>query len=433
MRDIQTFDDLESEVRLYSRVFPAVFERARNALVFAEDGHRFIDFFCGAGALNYGHNPPHVRARLIEYLEKEGIVHALDAFTVEKRTFLRELSAAILQPRDLDYKVQFCGPTGTNAVEAALKLARAVTGRHGVIAFGGGFHGMSLGSASVSGGGARRAAGVPVAGSAFVPYETGPHGRFDSLGLIERLLDDPSSGVDPPAAIIVESVQMDGGVYAASPEFLRGLSGLAARSGALLIADEIQTGAGRTGPFFGFERAGLTPDLVTVSKSISGYGLPLSLLLIKREHDRWQPGDHTGTFRANQLALVAATAVLELWKSSVFLAGAGNVSSYLDESLSPALRDVHPDLDVRSVGAVVGVDFGRCGGAGAAERVANRCFERGLILERCGRRNEVIKVMPPLTIPGDELAEGGEILLASVRECVGRPAGRALQARRRPG
>jgi diaminobutyrate-2-oxoglutarate transaminase len=199
-----------------------------------------------------------------------------------------------------------------------------------------------------------------------------------------------------------------------SPAFLRGLRAVCDKYGALLICDEIQAGVGRTGPFFSFERAGVVPDLVTVSKSIGGYGLPMSLVLIRREHDAWKPGEHTGTFRGNQLAFVAATAALELWSRPAFATGLAEGSRYLQETFVPAARALHPDIEVRGVGMVVGVDVSRVGGPEAAKRAAMRCFERGLIIERCGRDDSVLKVLPPLTIPGAQLEQGCRTLLEAI-------------------
>ncbi|WP_164002127.1 diaminobutyrate--2-oxoglutarate transaminase [Pyxidicoccus caerfyrddinensis] len=413
---VRVFEEYESNVRSYSRVFPTVFARARNATIWDEAGKAYTDFFSGAGTLNYGHNPPEIRAQLVAYLESEGIIHALDAYTVEKRRFLDTFVEGVLRPRKLDFKVQFCGPTGANGVEAALKLARRVTGRTGVIAFGGSYHGMSMGSGSVTGStSVRRNLGVPTVGVSFVPYESGPQGPFDSVGYLERVLADSSSGVDAPAAIIVEPVQLDGGIYVGSPAFMQGLRAVCDRYGALLICDEIQAGVGRAGHFFSFEASGVVPDLVTVSKSIGGYGLPMSLVLMRREHDHWKPGEHTGTFRGNQLAFVAATAALEYWTRPAFTGGLADGTRYLRDVFAPAARALHPDIEVRGVGMVAGVDLTRVGGNEAARRAASRCFEKGLIIECCGRDDSVMKVMPPLTTPPEQLAEGCRILLDAIR------------------
>jgi diaminobutyrate-2-oxoglutarate transaminase len=413
------FEELESEVRLYCRAFPEVFRRAKGAELFAEDGRAFIDFFCGAGSLNLGHNNEFIKRRLISYLLDDGLSNGLDMYTTAKREFLQRLRVVILEPRGLDFKVQCCGPTGTDAVEAALKLARKATGRAGVVAFSGAYHGMSRGSLTVTGSArARAAGGVSASNTTFVPFEDGPSGPFDSIGYLERMLADPASGVDLPAAVIVEPVQMEGGVYPASGPWLRRLRELTQRHGALLICDEIQTGCGRTGTFFAFERAGITPDIITLSKSISGYGLPLSIVLLRRDLDVWEPGEHTGTFRGNQLAFVAGAAALELWEQPRLRAGLAATTARL-ERFAAQLRTIEPGLTVRECGPVLGIDL-RDGLR--AELVQRQCFDNGLIVELCGRHDEVLKVMPPLTIDAETLDRGLDLLLDAVRAEAGREA-----------
>ncbi|GGX92265.1 diaminobutyrate--2-oxoglutarate transaminase [Streptomyces minutiscleroticus] len=413
--DTSVFERTESEVRMYCRTFPAVFERAKGALLHTDDGRAFIDFFCGAGSLNYGHNHDAVKRRILDHLADDGLMHGLDLHTVAKRDFLTRFTEVVLQPRGLDFKVQFTGPTGTDAVEAALKLARRATGRTGLTAFTGAYHGMSRGSLEITGSRRARRAGAVAGGDVtFVPFEDGPLGPFDSIGLIERLWADPSSGTEPPAAVVVEPVQMEGGVYPASRQWLRRLREVTERYGVLLILDEIQTGCGRTGTFFGFEDSGIVPDIVTVSKSLSGYGLPLSLTLFRRELDLWQPGEHTGTFRGNQLAFVAATAACELWQQDDFLTGLRQGAQRLARFRAD-VGALDPGLVLRGRGMVLGIDTARAGGADRAERVQRHAFEHGLIVERCGRYDEVLKVMPPLTVSPGLLDEGLGILHDALR------------------
>ncbi|WP_211233215.1 diaminobutyrate--2-oxoglutarate transaminase [Solirubrobacter soli] len=366
----------ESEVRLYCRTFPAVFSHARGASLFAADGTAYVDFFCGAGALNYGHNPPRIRDALIEHLHSGAVVHALDMDTPVKAAFLRRFDEVVLAPRGLDHRVQFCGPTGADAVEAALKLARKVTGRSGVAAFSGGFHGMTAGALAVSE--SRAGAGR------FVP--------FGDLDALSRVFAD-----DLPAAVIVEPLQLEGGVRPAPAAWLRELAALCRRHGVLLICDEIQCGVGRTGTFFCFEQAGIVPDLVCLSKSISGFGLPLALVLIRPSLDVWEPGEHTGTFRANQLALVAATAALSFWEDPAFLARVEHVAARLAAVEAPVTR---------GSGAVLGIELDPA----HAALVQHRAFADGVLVERCGPFDEVLKVMPPLTVDDDTLDRGLAIL-----------------------
>ncbi|MEV7770211.1 diaminobutyrate--2-oxoglutarate transaminase [Kitasatospora sp. NPDC086791] len=413
--EFKTFEELESEVRLYCRTFPAVFERAKGVELHAEDGRTFIDFFCGAGTLNYGHNNDFIKARVAEYLAADGIAHGLDMYTVAKREFLTAFADTVLRPRGLDYKAQFTGPTGTDAVEAALKLARKRTGRTGLVAFTGAYHGMSRGSLAVTGSRrARRAGGVSGQDVTFIPYEDGPQGAFDSIGYLERLLADSSSGVDLPAAVILEPMQMEGGVYPASSTWLRALRELTERHGILLILDEIQAGCGRSGRFFCFEHAGITPDVVTLSKSLSGYGLPLSMVLFKRELDAWEPGEHTGTFRGNQLAFVAATAACELWRQDSFHAHLTAAIARLDR-FRGELDALGQDLVTRGRGMALGIDLGAAGGPLRADRLQRYAFEQGLIVELCGRDDEVVKLLPPLTVDLALLDRGLDVLRQGLR------------------
>lgn len=413
--DTAVFDTHESEVRAYCRSFPAVFTCGRGVELFDEQGRRYLDFFAGAGALNYGHNPPAMRDLLVEHLLADGVTHALDMHTAAKRRFIERFHGVILKPRRLDYKLQFCGPSGTNAVEAALKLARRITGRTNICAFSGGWHGMSQGSLSVtSNRDHRAAAATPLGQVTFLPYPDGPHPCPDALQHFARLLDDPSSGVDTPAACIVEAVQCEGGIYVAPPAFLAGLADLCRHHGILLIMDEVQAGCGRTGPFFSFEPAGIVPDLVCLSKSIGGCGLPMALLLLRPDLDVWRPGEHSGTFRGNQLAFVAGAAAMEYWLDDTLSHETRRKGTLLRARLSDALSAIHPRAAVRGVGLLNGVDIAQAGGATVAALVAARCFERGLLLERCGRGDTVLKLMPPLIVTDQQLLEGTEILVAAL-------------------
>ena len=290
----KTFEMYESSVRSYCRHFPVVFNRAKGAFMYDEEGNRYLDFLCGAGALNYGHNNDYIKEKLVSYLQNDGVLHALDLHTPAKREFLDTLEEKILKPRGLNYRVMCCGPTGTNAVEAGLKLARKVTGRSNVWAFMGCFHGMTLGSLSLTTEAyARNAAGVSLENCTHIPA---PYmfPELDVGAYMQRLLDDDHSGVEKPAALVMETVQAEGGIYPFAPEFLRGCRKFCDENDILLIIDDIQAGCGRTGTFFSFERAGIKPDMVTVSKSIGGIGMPMSLLLISPDKDIWKPAEHNG-------------------------------------------------------------------------------------------------------------------------------------------
>ena len=299
------FESYESNVRSYCRSFPTVFTKAKGAIMVDEAGKEYVDFFAGAGALNFGHNPDAMVDAIVDYLKSDGIVHSMDMYTAPKRAFLETLENRILKPRGLDYKVQFAGPTGTNAVEAAIKLARKVKGRENIFAFMGAFHGMTMGSLALTTDRcSREGAGQILPNVTHIPAP-GMFQGLDTIAYMERLLTDDHSGVEKPAAVVLETVQADGGINVFDAEWLRRLRDLCDRYDILMIADDIQVGCGRTGTFFSFERAGIVPDMVTLSKSIGGCGMPLALVLMKPELDQWEPGQHTGTFRGNQLSLVA--------------------------------------------------------------------------------------------------------------------------------
>jgi diaminobutyrate-2-oxoglutarate transaminase len=424
---LMPFDMLESEVRAYCRDFPTVFRRARGERLENVDGRSWIDFFAGAGALNYGHNDPRIKSALMDYLAEDNIVHGLDMATEAKGAFLQRLQDLILEPRGLRYKVMFPGPTGTNAVEAALKLARKATGRTSVMAFTNGFHGMTLGSLSVTGNAGKRAgAGVPLEHVTHVPFDGYLDGEGDSIAWIGQLLADASSGVDKPAAFIVETVQAEGGVNVASERWLQALQTLCREHGIVLIVDDIQVGCGRTGPFFSFEQAGIEPDIVCLSKSLSGFGLPLAITLVRPHLDVFRPGEHNGTFRGHNPAFVTATAALEhYWRDERLTAEVrskgGEVRGFLE-----ALGDDLPDMEtrVRGRGLIQGIEF--VDHPDLAERVSREAFQRGLIVETAGASSQVLKVLPPLTIPETSLREGLEIIRESLQAALGRPtAGRS--------
>ena len=413
---LSIFESLESEVRSYCRGWPAVFDRSQGSYMYDEDGHKYLDFFAGAGALNYGHNNAVLKRALIDYIERDGVTHGLDMGTTAKRAFLESFQKTILQPRDLPYKVMFPGPTGTNAVEAALKLVRKVKGRESVVSFTNAFHGMSLGALAVTGNSMKRAgAGIPLVHGTPMPFDDYFDGTVPDFLWFERLLADRGSGLDTPAAVIVETVQGEGGINVARPEWLRALADLCERQDMLLIVDDIQMGCGRTGAFFSFEEAGITPDIVTLSKSISGYGMPMSLTLFKPELDIWEPGEHNGTFRGNNPAFVTSAAALDTYWADGQMEKQTIARGEQVEQALRAIAEEHPGLgaDVRGRGLAWGMEFTDKPRASA---VCKRAFELGLLVETSGPESEVVKLLPPLTITPEELDEGLRILARSVRE-----------------
>ncbi len=420
--DPALFERLESNVRAYARDFPTVFARAAGAFVWDEPGRRYIDFFAGAGVLNYGHNPPQIRQAVLDHMAGDGVMHSLDMMTRAKGRFLRAFDEVILKPRDLPYIVQFPGPTGTNTVEAALKLARKATGRHTVAAFTRGYHGMTLGALAATGNRAKRAgAGVPLEGVVRLPFDGYLGSDTDSLALFEQMLADPGSGMDPPAAAILETVQGEGGIHVADFGWLQRLAALCRAHGVLLIVDDIQMGCGRTGPFFSFEPAGIVPDIVCLSKAIGGLGQPMALTLFRRELDLWKPGEHNATFRGNNAAFVAATAALEqFWQDEALSREVAHKGAIVAERLA-AIAEQHPDLKpaTRGRGLVHGL---ACGLEGAGQAIVHAAFERGLIVETAGAASDVVKVMPPLTIAESELREGLDLLAHAVAAVSATPA-----------
>lgn len=406
------YSTVESEVRSYCRGWPTVMAQASGSWLTDTSDRRYLDFFAGAGALNYGHNNSKLKQPLIEYLSGDMIVHSLDMATAAKSDFLQTFQDLVLQPRGLDYKVQFPGPTGANAVEAALKLARKVTGREAIINFTNAFHGMTLGALSVTGNSMKRAgAGIPLVHTTPMPYDNYFGGVTEDFHWFERVLDDSGSGFNRPAAVIVETVQGEGGLNVARAEWLRALAELCRRRDILLIVDDVQMGCGRTGAFFSFEEAGIVPDIVTLSKSISGYGLPLALTLFRRDLDVWAPGEHNGTFRGHNPAFVTATAALQnYWRDNNFAEQTLAKGALVRERLE-AIAAQHDGVGARGRGMAQGLKFADADKASEVCRVA---FERGVLMETSGPADEVVKLLPPLTTSVADLESGIDVLAEAV-------------------
>ena len=406
------YDEVESGVRSYCRSWPTTMEIAQGSWLTDAAGRRYLDFFAGAGALNYGHNNPALKKPLLDYLTNDMIVHSLDMATSAKTEFLEAFERLILRPRGLDYKVQFPGPTGANSVEAALKLARKVTGRESIINFTNAFHGMTLGALSVTGNSMKRAgAGIPLVHSTPMPYDNYFGGATEDFHWFERVLDDSGGGLNHPAAVIVETVQGEGGLNVARAEWLQALAELCRRRDILLIVDDVQMGCGRTGQFFSFEEAGIVPDIVTLSKSISGYGLPMALTLFRRELDVWTPGEHNGTFRGHNPAFITATKALETyWSTASFAdetsAKGGQVRDRLEQ-----IAATHEGVSARGRGMAQGLKFAD---TALAAEVCRAGFDRGVLMETSGPSDEVVKLLPPLTTTAADLDSGIDILAEAV-------------------
>lgn len=422
---MNVFEQWESEIRGYCRAYPTVFVSASNARQVDESGKSFIDFFAGAGVLNFGHNNPAMKKALVEHIEADGIAHSLDMYTKPKAEFIQTFVDVILKPRKMDYRLQFMGPTGTNAVEVALKLARRATGRTNVVAFHHGFHGMTLGSLSATANSYfRNAAGVPLEHVMHEPFgcEKTCAGcklgcGLDQLAQLRARFEDSSSGLKPPAAFLVEAIQAEGGVNVASKEWLHGVQQLARDLGALLIIDDIQAGCGRTGNYFSFDGMGLDPDIVCLAKGLGGFGTPIAMNLVKPEHDKlWSPGEHTGTFRGQNFSFIAGRIGLDYFRDDALMKEVARKGEIIRECLQ-GLADKHSSLgmQVRGKGMMQALDM-RDGAL--AKAVAGNCYTLGLIIGPCGTGGKVIKVIPPLTIPDEDLSEGLALLEKAINDAV---------------
>ncbi len=410
------FHKLESEVRGYCRRFDAVFTTANGSIIRDIDGREYIDFLAACGALNYGHNDPDMAAALVTHITANGIAAGLDLFSAVKAEFLDRFNGLILEPRGLDYRVQFTGPTGTNAVEAAMKLSRKVTGRTNIVAFTNSFHGVSMGALAATGNRHHRM-GMLLPGVSRAPYEGYFGPGLDTVGYLDQLLSDPSSGIDLPAAILLETVQGEGGLNVASRSWIQRMAALAKAHGALLIIDDVQAGCGRTGKFFSFEEMEIVPDLVVLSKSISGFGLPMAIVLVKPEFDLWEPAEHNGTFRGNSHAFVTSRVALEkFWCDSRFSRRIADRASIVTTYLRH-ISNLVPEAGLKGRGMLQGISMGS---GDLADKICRLCFKKGLMIETAGAHDEVIKIMAPLTTPVNLLKKGLEILQEATSEVMRR-------------
>lgn len=413
---MKIFDEIESEVQSYARSFPRLFNKAQGEFLYDEDGNQYLDFLAGAGTLNYGHNNPVFKEKLLDYIHADGITHGLDLHTKAKGEFLETFNEKILKPRSLDYVVQFTGPTGTNAVEAALKLARNIKGRENIISFTNGFHGVSLGSLAATGNSHHRgAAGVSLNGSSRMPFDGYLGDELDTTFYLDKVLSDSSSGIDKPAAVVVETVQGEGGINAASFEWLQNLEKVCRKHDVLLIVDDIQAGCGRTGTFFSFEEAGIKPDIVTLSKSLGGYGLPFAVVLISPELDKWRPGEHNGTFRGNNFAFVTAKAAIDhYWSDDAFSKSVKAKGEYISKRLEDIVEKYgEGNFTTRGRGMFQGIN---CVNGEIADQITTACFKKGLIIETSGADDQVVKFLCPLIISEENLKKGIDIVEQSIKE-----------------
>ncbi|SBS39336.1 Diaminobutyrate--2-oxoglutarate transaminase [Marinomonas spartinae] len=409
------FEQRESNIRAYARTYPTVFVTAKNSRQVDESGKEYIDFFAGAGVLNFGHNNPRMKQAMIDYMEKDGVLHSLDMQTQAKAAFMQKFTDVILKPRNMPHRIQFMGPTGTNAVEAAMKLARNVTGRHNIVAFSQGFHGMTLGAlAATANEYFRQASGVPLLHVSHERFDQS-HDAKAALAALDSLASqyrDSSSGIKPPAAFMVETIQAEGGVNVASKEWMQKLEKLAKEFGSVLIVDDIQVGCGRTGSYFSFDDMGIKPDIITLAKGIGGVGTPMAMNLVNPDLDKhWSPGEHTGTFRGQNLSFVAGAEALSYFENADLMKEVAQKAEQVRSALEPLVAEKSAH-ELRGKGLILGLDMGK---GELAAKVVQRCFQNGLMIGACGSGGRVLKIIPPLTIPEADLMEGLDILKSAVR------------------
>lgn len=427
----------ESRAKTYARTFDIVLTQGRGSRVWDQQGRSYIDCLSCAGALPLGHNHPFVKQRVREFLDSDAIQQGLDLATPAKIEFVDLLLRTLPDPFTKNARVQFCGPTGSDAVEAAIKLLKTATGRRSVLAFHGAYHGQTLGALSLMG---KVDPKLSIAGLMpevqFLPYPNayrcpfGVGGRDSerlSLTYVANLLADPESGITPPAALIVEAVQGEGGCIPASDTWLQGLREITLMHGIPLVIDEVQTGLYRTGDRFAFEASGIVPDAVVLSKAIGG-GYPLSVLVYHERYDRWQAGAHSGTFRGNQIAFAAGAATMTYMVEQQMGSHVERVGTLLREGLS-ALQARHPCIgDVRGRGLMLGLEIvnpGRCSSyanapaadGALAARIRSLCLQNGLIIETGGRHGAVLRLLPPLILDESEVSEVLDILSLALDQC----------------
>lgn len=404
-------EQLESNNRSYPRGIPIAFAQGKGAIIEDVDGNTFIDFLSGCGVFNLGHNNPYI----LDAVNGRGdsLTQTVDFPTETKIKFMERLNDALPDSLRDKVKINFGGPTGSDAVESAIKLARIVTGRHSVIAFQGGYHGMTMGALSVTSKLSHRKSVPPlIPGVHFMPFCSPYRCPFSHVGgpcsgecvrYFQYCLENPHSGIDKPAAIIVEPVQGEGGTYIPTPGWLEQVTDIARKNGILVIFDEIQSGFYRTGKLFAFEHTKAIPDIITMSKGIGGNGYPLSLILYRKEFDVWEPGTHIGTFRGNQIAMAGGLAALEFIENNDVAAYAANLGEEIVQNLKIIMDASQHIGDVRGTGMMFGIEFiknkiAKEPFAEAAKLVKEFCYKKGLIVELGGYYNNVIRFLPSLIL-----------------------------------
>lgn len=416
-------NDFESSARSYPRKFPFALKKAKGSWVEDVEGNRYLDFLCGAGTLALGHNDDEVNQAMIDLLTSDAPLHTLDLTTPVKDRFVHTIISLLPEGLKENAKIQFCSPSGTDAVDAALKLCKTATGRSTVIAFSGGYHGMGHGALSLTGNlNAKNKVANLMAGVQFMPYPYsyrcpfglgGEAGTKACINYFERLLKDPESGITKPAAVILEPIQGEGGVIPAPIEFLQAIRRITEELDIPMIVDEIQCGIGRSGKLFAFEYASIVPDVILASKAIGGTQ-PMSVVIYNKKLDKWSAGAHAGTFRGNQLAMAAGTVVLNRVSRPQFLEDVRNKGDYLRNAMKALKEEVSIIGDVRGKGLMLGVEFVDPNGpkdimgnpepsGEIAALVQKKCFENHLVMEKGGRNGSVMRCLCALNVSLEEI------------------------------
>ncbi|MGE6630933.1 aspartate aminotransferase family protein [Bacillus sp. NPDC077027] len=428
----------ESNARSYPRRFPLAMQKAEGMIVTDADGREFYDCLAGAGTLALGHNHPVVIEAIEQMLHEKRPLHTLDITSEIKEEFVNEIFSSLPEEFAKRAKIQFCGPTGGDAIEAAIKLVKTATGKRSILSFHGAYHGATHGTMALSGNLSPKEhvqGLIPDVHFLPYPYEYrcpfgigGKDSHRISSSYIERILNDPESGILPPAAMIFEAVQGEGGSIPASVDWIREMRRITKEKGIPLIIDEVQSGIGRTGKMFAFEHAGIVPDVIVLSKAIGG-SLPLSVVIYDKDLDKWNPGAHIGTFRGNQMAMAAGTATLKYIKETNLLDQVEKLGTSMQNSLKEIQKDV-PELgDVRGRGLMIGVEIvnpqERQDVDGSypaypelASRIQKNCFDKGLIVETGGRFGSVVRFLPPLIMTEKQLEQVIAIFKEAVHDAI---------------
>jgi len=416
-------NDTESNARSYPRKFPIAIKKAKGSWLEDVEGNKYLDFLCGAGTLALGHNDDQVNQVMISMLTNEVPLHTLDLTTPAKDKFVHTLFSLLPEALQENARIQFCSPSGTDAVDAAIKLCKTATGRSSVIAFGGAYHGMGHGALALTGNlNAKQSVNGLMPDVHFFPYPYsyrcpfglgGDAGIDAACAIFERTLKDPESGITKPAAVIIEPIQGEGGVIPAPVKFLQTVRRVTKELGIPMIVDEIQCGIGRSGKFFAFEYADIVPDVILCSKAIGG-SQPMSVVVYHKELDIWEPGSHAGTFRGNQLAMGAGTVVMERVSDPAFLQEVSEKGNIIVERFQKLKKEVSIIGDIRGKGLMIGIEFvdpkGEIDSIGAlptsgiiAAKVQRECFNNRLIMEKGGRYGSVMRCLCALNVSREDI------------------------------